>query len=541
MTAQKETRRRGRRWPWVIAALVVVAVAAPLVMGALTRGQVQASVRSGEIVTVTVGDLSARATASGNLAAQRAARLSLEVSGVVNDVPVNVGDTVKAGDPLVLLDTAALERAVANAKLALQIQEANLADLVDGATAAELASAQAAVDSARAHLEDVKDGANPNDIQSARASLASAQAAYQDLVDGPDAESVTQAAASLKNAEAALQQAQAAYDRVAGSPDIAMRRESVELQQATNNYASAQAAYELATRGATDEQRKQAQASVEQARTALQKLLDSPTAAELAAAQSQLSQAEASLDSVTRGAGDAKVQVNQAQVEQAKLNLAEAEEALANATLRAPFDGVITAVHVEAGERASGLAVELADTTALELVLSVDEVDIGQLAVGQPALITFETWPGVEVGGEISSIAPSATEANSAVVSYAVRVKLGQTDLPVRLGMTADADLITDRRTGALLAPSEAITADRAAGTYSVNLVGVDAEGNQTFTKTAVTIGLKDGDNTEITSGLKAGDRVLIGEITAAAPERSGFMMPPNPGSFRSGGSPLNR
>jgi HlyD family secretion protein len=466
----------------------------------------------------------------------------LEITGTVAEAPVSEGDAVKAGDPLVRLDTAALERAVENAKLALTIQQANLADLVDGATAAELASAQASLDSARAHLEDVRDGANPNDIQSARASLASAQAAYQDLLDGPDAQSVTQSAASLANAEASLRQAQTAYDRVAGSPDVGMRREALELQQATNNYESAKAAYELATRGATNDQLKQAQASVEQARSALQKLLDSPTAADLAAAQSQVSQAEANLDTVTRGAGDAKVQVAQAQVAQAQISLAEAEESLAKATLRAPFDGIITAVHVVEGERASGLAVEMADTSALELVLSVDEVDVGQLAVGQPAVVTFETWPGKTVEGEIASIAPKATESNSAVVSYAVRVKLGQTDLPVRLGMTADADLITDKRTRALLAPSQAITADREAGTYSVNLVGVDAEGKQTFTRTAVTIGLKDGDNTEITSGLKAGDQVLIGEITTAAPERGGFMMPPAPGSFRSGGaSPLGR
>ncbi|MCU0508128.1 MAG: efflux RND transporter periplasmic adaptor subunit [Anaerolineae bacterium] len=536
MTNKKETQRKRRRWPWVAGALVLAAIAAPLALGAVARAGGQASVQSGEIVTVTVGDLSARATASGNVEARRDARLSLEVAGTVADVPVSVGDAVKAGDPLVLLDTAALERAVANAKLALEIQEANLSDLVDGATAAELASAQAAVDSARAHLADVQDGANPNDIASARANLASAQAAYQDLLDGPDGESVRQAEASLRNAEAALQQAQAAYDRVAGSPDIAMRREALELQQATNNLESAQAAYELATRGATDEQRKQAQASVEQARSTLQKLLDSPTAAELASAQSQLSQAEANLDTVTRGAGDAKAQVAQAQVEQAKLNLAEAEDSLAKATLRAPYDGVITAVHVQAGERASGLAVEMADTTALELVLGVDEVDIGGLAVGQPAVVTFETWPGVEVSGEIASIAPKATESNSAVVSYEVRVRLGATELPVRLGMTADADLITDAKTGVLVVPSQAITADREAGTYSVNLAGVDAEGKPTFTKTAVTIGLKDGDNTEITSGLKEGDRVLIGAITVAEPERGGFMMPPAPGSFRSGG-----
>ena len=61
---------------------------------------------------------------------------------------------------------------------------------------------------------------------------------------------------------------------------------------------------------------------------------------------------------------------------------------------------MITAVRVHPGEHASGLAVEMADTNALELLLGVDEVDIGGLAVGQPAVVTFETWPNVEVSGE---------------------------------------------------------------------------------------------------------------------------------------------
>lgn len=538
MTNKNRTQRKRRWWPWTVLAVALIPGAAILVRGAIGRSSAQAATaaQAGEIVTVTVGDLSARATASGNLAARREAGLSLDVSGTVEEVLVQVGDAVKAGDPLVRLDATALKRQVENAQLSLAIQQANLADLLEGPTASEVASAQASVDSARASLEDVKNGANPAEIQSARASLASAQASYEDVLAGPDPDSVTQSAASLKNAEAALQQAQANYDRVKDSPDIGRRAESLNLQQATNDYASAQAAYAQATKGATDDQIQQAKASIEQAKASLQKLLDSPTPAELASAQSQLAQAEANLDTVQRGAGAAQLEVQKAQVAQAQLSLAEAEESLAKATLTAPFDGVITAVHVTVGERAGGLAVDIADTASLELVLSVDEVDIGVLAVGQPAVITFETWPGQEVQGEISSIAPKATENNSAVVSYAVRVKLGATRLPVRIGMTADADLITDAKSGVLRVPSQAITADREAGTYSVNLMTTDAEGKETITVTPVTIGLKDGDYTQIMSGLNAGDRVRIGQITAESSD-SGFMM----GGGAPGGNPFSR
>jgi macrolide-specific efflux system membrane fusion protein len=119
-------------------------------------------------------------------------------------------------------------------------------------------------------------------------------------------------------------------------------------------------------------------------------------------------------------------------------------------------------------------------------------------------------------------------------------VKLAGTELPVRIGMTADADLVTDERKGVLLVPSQAITADREAGTYSVNLAGTGPDGARTYTKTAVTTGLKDGDHTEITSGLSEGDKVLIGEITTAAPARSGFLMPPAPGAQGNGPAGAN-
>lgn len=539
MTQQKSTKRR--RWPWIVVAGGVIAVGLILfLLASGTRTQSAAQAQSGEVVTALVGDLSASATASGSIAAQREARLSLEIAGTVADVPVSVGDEVQAGDVLVQLDTTALERAAANAELALAIQEANLRDLLDGASEADLASAQAGVTSAQANLDKVKDGADPNDIQPSRASLTAAQAAYDNLVAGPDNETVAQAEASLKNAEAALRKAQSAYDKVAGRADVGMTQQALDLEQATNNYNSARAAYDQAVQGPTQDKIEQARASLEQARASLQKLQDSPTATELAAAESQLAQAQAQLASVTQGASGEKIEVAQAQVEQARLNLAESQDNLAKASLRAPFGGVITAVHVAQGERASGLAVELADTGSLEVVLNVDEVDVGLLAVGQPAFVTVTTWPEESIDGAIASIAPKSSAGGSGVASYEVRLALGDTDLPVRIGMTADADLITAEQTGVLLVPSQAITADRAAGTFFVNLVGIGQDGARTFTRTEVTVGLKDGDNTEITGGLNVGDEVLIGEISTAAPQSRPSFLPQPPGGA-DGGSPFGQ
>lgn len=523
MTKEKGTKRS--RWLWIIAAVAVIGVgflAFTLVEPTrLLRADADGvGAQDSQVAVAALGDLTAEATASGYVQASRETRLSLGVSGVVDKVTVAVGDEVQAGDVLVQLDTAALERSLANAELSLAIQEANLQDLLDGTSAAELASAQASVASAQANLEKVQAGATAADVQAARASLAAAQAAYDKLLAGPDSETIAQAQASLNNAEAALRQAQSAYDRVADRPDVGMTQQALELEQATNNYQSARASYNQAMQPASNDQIQQARANVDQARANLQKLLASPTPAELTAAESQVAQAQAQLETAMQGASAAKVDTAQAQVEQARLNVQEAQATLAKGSLTAPFDGTITAVHISEGELASGLAVEIADTTRLQVALNVDEVDVGELALGQPAVVTLETWPDHEIQGEIASIAPRSNESSSALVSYEVLVNLGQTELPVRIGMSAEADLITAARTGVLLAPTAAITPDREAGKYYVNRVRTGADGVRTTERVEVTIGLKDGNWTEITSGLRAGDEVVIGELTV--PQVSG-------------------
>jgi multidrug efflux pump subunit AcrA (membrane-fusion protein) len=74
--------------------------------------------------------------------------------------------------------------------------------------------------------------------------------------------------------------------------------------------------------------------------------------------------------------------------------------------------------------------------------------------------------------------------------------------------MTANADLITERRENVLLVPNRAITADRAKDTYSVRRIDGDE-----ISEVDVTIGMRDSRYTEITSGLEAGDKVSIAVV----------------------------
>jgi HlyD family secretion protein len=507
--AVKDKKSR-KKWIWIgIAAAVVIGI---LLVVFARPADGEAQTVEEETVTAFIGDLSASASASGNVAADRSANLSVAQPGIVADVPVRAGDIVQAGDVLVQLETDDLALNLANALQALAIQEANLATLLKPASAADLAAARANVASAQANLDDVLDGptelelaAQEANVRSAEANVTSSFGNLQSAQDSVSDAQIAAAEAALAAARVAQIQAQRVNaDNPTYETDQAMRNanEQVAIAQsqlddllAGPNVGSAQASV-----AASAAQRDAAQANFEE-------YAAGATATAIASAEAQLAQAEAALSSMENGATNADVRSAEAQVEQARLNVAAAQEAVDNATLTAPFDGVVTAVNVAPGEIASGVAISLIDSDSLELVLDVDEVDIGALSVGQPAIVSLEAWPTVNIESAIDKIAPSTQDDGSGLVTYQVFLDLDQTDLPVRVGMTANANLITADRSDVLLLESRAINANRQNGTFFVTIVDEDG----TFREVPVTIGLRDGNLTQITSGLQAGDEVLVG------------------------------
>lgn len=500
---------------------------------------------AGEIVTAFTGDLAANVTAAGTLIAQREATLSLETNGTVSLVNVGIGDAVQAGDVLVQLDTAALERAIANAEQSLAIQESNLAKLVDPPAAYDVASAEAAVDSAEIKLADLLDGpsseeiaASEASIDAARLDLASAQSSFADSFSGGTTDEVLAAQRALELAQEAYTTAEErhratfdcewnnetqAFDCVGGSD-----REIAARGPAQQAYADLLAAEErlarlqpggntsaVASSGSTVSSR---QASVEAAELRHERLLLGATEQEIAAAESEVAQAKANLERLVNPDNSDQITQQEIAVEQAKISLVQAQNNLEKATLVAPFNGIITSLDVTEGEFGTGPVISMVDMDSMEVVLDVDELDISAVSIGQPAQITFEAYRQQGIRGEIIAIAPENTSNTSGTVNYAVNIALSQADIDeagiaLLNGLTAEAQLITEEVRDVLLIPNETIRADRAAGRYYVNLVeGEDDEGQPLASEVEITIGLRDSENTQVTSGLNNGDELLVGE-----------------------------
>ena len=139
------------------------------------------------------------------------------------------------------------------------------------------------------------------------------------------------------------------------------------------------------------------------------------------------------------------------------MSLEQAQQNLEKAILRAPFEGVVTAVNIQAGGTAgSGSAIELADVRQLHVDVLVDETLIATVQPGQPVELTLDAAPGITLTGTVERIDPSGT-VSQGVVNYNVRVNLDPVDAPVRLDMTANASILGERHENVLAVPATAV------------------------------------------------------------------------------------
>jgi len=524
---------------WIIGGLVlVIGLVALMFNRADSTATTEADM--GETAVAFIGDLSESATASGQVVAQREARLSLPASGLVDQIDIAVGDEVKAGDALIQLNQAALERSVASAERDVIIAEAELVNLLAGATDADIFAAEAAESSSQARLDDLLDGPSAEQIAASEASVKAAQAnmwSGSGQVQAANDVSEADILAAEANLNAALEQQEAAHNTWVLMADCEVNESGVheclpsdkpQMETVDLNVQAANAQVAIAEARLVELRNPDAN-SVASSRAGLagssaqydaavarhEALLLGASESDIAAAEAELANAQASLASLLAGPSETNITIYETRLAQAQTSLQGALNSLADATLTAPFDGTITAVNVSEGELASGLVATIVDSGSLEVVLNVDEIDVGRLAVDQPAVVTMETWPEVEIDSFVSAISPVASTSGNGIVSYDVNLSLQESELPILVGMTANADLVTANREDVLLVPNAAVKADRENGTFTVNLVRTEADGTKTIVPVEVNVGLKDKDYTQIIDGLVEGDVVLVGTFEA--------------------------
>lgn len=164
----------------------------------------------------------------------------------------------------------------------------------------------------------------------------------------------------------------------------------------------------------------------------------------------------------------------------------------------------------------SGAPVTIARDGKMGVEMSVNEVDVTGLAVGQDASVEFDAVSDLSMTGTVDEVS-SVGSIDSGVVTYSVWITLDGADERLRTGMSATATIVTAVERGVLLVSNSAVKTADDGSTY----VQVLEQGAQAPTDVTVVTGLSNATQTVITSGVSEGASVVTKTTTATSDDSS--------------------
>jgi len=233
-------------------------------------------------------------------------------------------------------------------------------------------------------------------------------------------------------------------------------------------------------------------------------------------------QQELAMLQAERSLQEARAEGVPASIREKELSYRIALASYEDATLRAPFAGVVTEIN-QATTSSENWSLVLIDTSELFIEATVDQLDAPEVAAGQKAKAVIEPLPDrtwaveiVEVGGM------AVSQGNSTVV--VVTGRLPEADPSILVGYTVEMEITTASATGVLILPVSCLL-QSPRGWMVMKMI----DGKPT--PQAVTIGASSDTYAEIRSGLEEGDLVLLNAVPSAASTRNDtqqrWQMPP--------------
>lgn len=327
-------------------------------------------------------------------------------------------------------------------------------------------------------------------VQAREIQLQQAKLAYD---EARQATSVTSAAArenALASAEAnlasateALENAQVSYDRIAEVHAKGYATDQ-ELDIARQNLTSAQGAFDAA------------EAACQNARTQLESFRNTSD-------QNAIEQARLLLEG-------------------AKVSLAEAKKQLGDSVIVSPIDGIILEKPLDVGDSVVSInsaygggntIVRVADLTSIQVRTSVDEIDIGKIAVEQQALVAVDTYYDREFEGVVTNVFPQGVNTGSGLVSFIAMVEVDNSEELLLGNMTASVKIEAQVIEDALLIPLAATRAGEKPDTTIVYVMNEDEDPfdeNAKHEEREVKLGDTDYQDVAVVDGLEEGEHVKV-------------------------------
>ncbi len=531
-TQEPETKQKKRRFQWkkIKKKWIAIAVILALAVGymAFSPKKAQTPVSTYSQATAEYRDISVKVNGSSTVSPKDSYTVISLVQGEILEAPFEEGDTIEKGDLLYQIDTSNAENNVKAAQVG--VEQAQVA----------LDNAQISYRSIQKTLDDLNQTSNytgqitqllydPGDTVSAGQPIAQLTDSKTMLLKLPfhssDAEKITvgQSASVTMTATgetlAGTVTAVSSVDTV-GTGGVITREVEISV---SNPGGITQGAYATALVGsygcaASGTFSYQASKSILATASGEVKTLNVQEGDWVTSGQTILtldsSDLADQLDSAANAVANAELSL-----ENAKLSLDNAEKALDDYTITAPISGTVVEKNYKVGDKldntsaTASLAV-IYDMSQLEFEMSIDELYIGQIEVGQEVVITADALPGETFQGVVDRIGIRGT-STSGVTAYPVTVKLTDSGslLP---GMNITADILIEEATHLLTIPLSAVSRGNTVLVADPNSAG-DSEANipAGYRQVEVTLGRSDSDYVEVLSGLEEGDVVAIDTSTS--------------------------
>ena len=206
-------------------------------------------------------------------------------------------------------------------------------------------------------------------------------------------------------------------------------------------------------------------------------------------------------------------------VAQSVIALEKSRDRLADYTIRAPFDGIVTGLSVESGDTISQTTT-LASviTKKLHVSVALNEVDAAKVREGNAATVSFVALPDMTVNGRVVKLDTIGTVTQN-VVSYGAEIELDEQPDGLKPGMSATADIVVAEKADVLVVPNAALSDERG---KSVVTVRRNRDGSELGEKQVVVVGLSNDTVTEVVSGLSEGTIVELPTVTTSQSTNSG-------------------
>ncbi len=274
-----------------------------------------------------------------------------------------------------------------------------------------------------------------------------------------------QAILSATQSEARNQQSQISVQKTNSQRDLAgVRVAEAELEKAEQNYQLAKSSFE----------RKQALfednlISRDDYDAAKNNMLIAQASLKTAKVQKEQAEAQYEVSKVLLEQAKSSYESALSRVQQQEAMLHSQQDMLQKTTIRAPLSGVITQMNVEVGERAvpgtlnnpSATLMIIADLSVIEAELQVDETDIVDLELGQPAVIKVDALPDTPLNGKVTEIGNSAIQTGTSsqeAKDFKVTVQLTEPPPSLRPGLSCTGEITTAVRQDTLAIPIQALT-----------------------------------------------------------------------------------